>query len=68
MANEEILSLKIKDNGTIYDEHGHTVTQEGGTTVVSTVDTRQCMYFNIFLSELSKLNKIGYINLEILKM
>ena len=47
MANEEILSLKIKDDGTIYDECGHKVTQEGtGTTSILTVDNRKCMYFN----------------------
>ena len=46
MANEEILSLKIKDDGTIYDEHGHTVTKENGTTQVLNIDGRKCMYFN----------------------
>lgn len=46
MANEEILSLKIKDDGTVYDEHGHTVTKENGTTQVLNIDGRKCMYFN----------------------
>ena len=46
MANEEILSLKIKDDGTIYDECGHTVTKENGTTQVLNIDGRKCMYFN----------------------
>lgn len=45
--SNEILSLKIKDDGTIYDECGHKVTQEGtGTTSILTVDNRKCMYFN----------------------
>ena len=42
----DILSLKIKEDGTIYDECGHTVTQENGTTSIVEIDGRQCMYFN----------------------
>lgn len=48
MSNDtnDILSLKIKEDGTIYDECGHTVTQENGTTPIVEIDGRQCMYFN----------------------
>ena len=47
--SNEILSLKIKDDGTIYDECGHTVTKENGTTQVLNIDGRKCMYFMYIL-------------------